>query len=88
MEKMNKLEDTDSDHSTERQFLQHSITLLQRRSGRVINIQPWTISSFEVEKKHKIGSGGFSDVYKAMFLGAAVALKELSATTSSKVSSL
>jgi hypothetical protein len=88
MVKINKLEDTDTNHSTERQFLQHSITLLQRRSGRVINIQPWTVSSFEVEKKHKIGSGGFSNVYKAMFLGAAVALKELSAATSPKASSL
>ncbi|KAF8466538.1 kinase-like domain-containing protein [Russula ochroleuca] len=85
MVKINKLEDTDTNHSTERQFLQHSITLLQRRSGRVINIQPWTVSSFEVEKKHKIGSGGFSNVYKAMFLGAAVALKELSAATSPKM---
>ncbi|KAI0252260.1 kinase-like domain-containing protein [Lactifluus subvellereus] len=73
MVKMN----TDSDYSTERQFLQHSITLLQRRSGRVIDIQPWTISSFEVEKKHKIGSGGFSNVYKAMFLGAAMLLNEV-----------
>ena len=78
----------DNDNSIEQGFIQHSVTLLQRRSGRVVKIQPWTISSFEIEKEHKIGSGGFSDVYKAVFLGTPVALKELSAATSSKVSEL
>jgi len=75
----------DNDSSIEQGFIQHSVTLLQRRSGCVVKIQPWTISSFEIEKEHKIGSGGFSNVYKAVFLGTPVALKELSATTSSKM---
>jgi hypothetical protein len=59
---------------------------LQRRSGHIVKIEPWTVSSFEVEKGAKIGGGGFSVVYKAVFLGAPVAIKELAATTSPKES--
>src|SRR5258705_8382995 len=77
---------THSQRSTERHFLQHSVSLLQRKSGQVIKTESWTASSFEVDKGQKLGSGGFSNVYKATYLGAPVAVKELAPTTSSKAS--
>jgi abelson tyrosine-protein kinase 1 len=77
-----------SKQSTEHRFLEHSVALLQRQSGRVIKIESWTVSSFEIEKEHKIGSGGFSTVFKGVFLGAPVAIKELAATTSPKARTL
>ncbi len=73
-------------HSTECHFLQHTVSLLQRKSGQDVKTESWTASSFEVDKGEKLGSGGFSTVYKAAYLGAPVAVKELAPTTSSKAS--
>jgi len=75
----------DDNRSTERRFLEHGVSLLQRRSGQSVKIESWFVSSLEVDKGDKVGSGGFSTVYKATFLGSPVAVKELAVTTSSKM---
>lgn len=80
--------EANEDHNPiERHFLQHSASLLQRRSGRVIKTETWMVSSFEIDKGEKLDSGGFSTVYKATFFGAPVAVKELTSTTSPEVNS-
>jgi hypothetical protein len=76
----------DDNRLTERRFLEQGVSLLQRRSGQSVEIESWFVSSLEVDKGDKVGSGGFSTVYKATFLGSPVAVKELAVTTSSKAS--
>lgn len=71
----------------EGRFLQESVSLLQRRSGQVIETERWMVSSFEIDKGEKLGIGGFSTVYKATYFRAPVAVKELVSTTSSEVNS-
>jgi hypothetical protein len=42
----------------ERQFYSHSLEYLSIASGSVVELDKWTITSFEVEFGQKIGSGG------------------------------
>jgi len=68
---------TNSQRSTERHFLQHSFSLLQRKSGQVVKTESWTASSFEVNKGQKLGSGGFSNVYRLRTLAHRLPSKNL-----------
>jgi hypothetical protein len=76
-----------NDHVAEREFLQHAIALMQRRSCTRVKVESWTISNIEIEKNLMIDeSGGFSKVYKGTFLGAPVAIKELHCSASKSAS--
>ena len=51
----------------ERQFYSRSLEYLLTYSGRPVQLEPWMITSYEVEFGEKIGSGGL--FVKHCFLG-------------------
>jgi len=42
----------------ERQFVSHTLQYLTTSSGRQVALDDWTITSYEVDFGHEIGSGG------------------------------
>lgn len=46
--------------------LKRVLATLQRRSGKVAEVQSYTITSHEIEKIEKVGFGGFSGEYCCM----------------------
>jgi hypothetical protein len=59
------------------QFLQNSLNYLRRTSGKTLTVEPWIVSSFDVDFGDVIGGGGFGKVYKAFWNETPVALKVL-----------
>jgi len=49
---------TQSDDSSERQFFAHTLRYFTTASGRQVELEDWTITSYEVDFAHEIGSGG------------------------------
>ena len=50
--------DAGSGEEQEQRFLTHTLQYLTTCSGRQVEIENWTITSYEVEFAHQIGSGG------------------------------
>lgn len=48
---------TVSDEDQERQFFTHALRYLTTSSGRQVELEDWTVTSYEVEFGHEIGSG-------------------------------
>ena len=49
---------TGADEDRERQFFTHTLQYLTTSSGRQVELDDWTITSYEVEFGQEIGSGG------------------------------
>jgi hypothetical protein len=49
----------------ERQFFTHALRYLTTYSGRQVEVEDWMITSYEVEFKCKIGSGGLYVISRA-----------------------
>ena len=49
---------TGADEDAERQFFAHTLRYLTTSSGRHVELEDWTVTSYEVEFGHEIGSGG------------------------------
>jgi hypothetical protein len=49
---------TGADEDQERQFFTHTLQHLTTLSGRQVEVEDWTITSYEVEFGPEIGSGG------------------------------
>lgn len=49
---------TGSDEDRERQFFTHTLRCLTTCSGRQVELEDWSVTSYEVEFGHEIGSGG------------------------------
>ena len=49
---------TGIDEDAERQFYVHTLQYLITSSGRHAELEDWTVTSYEVEFGHEIGSGG------------------------------
>ena len=49
---------TGIDEDAERQFYVHTLQYLIMSSGRHAELEDWTVTSYEVEFGHEIGSGG------------------------------
>jgi hypothetical protein len=47
-----------TDEDAERQFFAHSLQYLTASSGRQVELEDWTVTSYEVEFGLEIGSGG------------------------------
>jgi hypothetical protein len=47
-----------SNNERERQFFRHTLRYLTTSSGRQVELENWTITSYDVEIGHEIGSGG------------------------------
>jgi hypothetical protein len=69
--------DDGSDGDRERQFFRHVLRLLTSFTGQNVEIENWMITSYEVELGHRIGVGGFGEVYKAVWANTEVAVKIL-----------
>lgn len=50
--------DKNCDGQEERQFFSNSLQYLATSSGRVVQLEDWMVTSYEVEFGHVIGSGG------------------------------
>uniref|UniRef100_A0A8H7Y9N2 Protein kinase domain-containing protein n=1 Tax=Psilocybe cubensis TaxID=181762 RepID=A0A8H7Y9N2_PSICU len=59
----------------ELRFLKHSLSYLSTTSNHQIDLQPWTITSYDVEFGPLIGVGGFGRVYRGKWNHTDVALK-------------
>ncbi|PPR08181.1 hypothetical protein CVT24_001531 [Panaeolus cyanescens] len=59
----------------ELEFYSHSLRYLETKSGERVDIQPWTISPFDVEIGTQMGSGGFGRVCKGTWNQMNVAVK-------------
>jgi hypothetical protein len=55
-----------SDGTHERQFFAHALRYLTTYSGRQVEIEDWTITSYEVEFGHEISSGGLYVFYRLL----------------------
>ncbi|TFK74230.1 kinase-like protein [Pluteus cervinus] len=64
-----------SSNSREKQFYSHSLNYLSTMSGERVQLANWMITSFEVEFREKIGSGGFGQVFKGVWNKIPVAIK-------------
>ena len=51
--------------------------MLQKKSGKTVRLEAWTISAYEIVRGDEIGDGGFSRVYRGLWQGSEVAIKEL-----------
>jgi hypothetical protein len=49
---------TGTDEDAERQFFAHTLQYLTASSGRQVELEDWTVTSYEVEFGREIGSGG------------------------------
>jgi hypothetical protein len=49
---------TGTDEDAERQFYAHTLRYLTTSSGHHVELEDWTVTSYEVEFEHEIGSGG------------------------------
>ena len=49
---------TGTDEDIEQQFFAHTLQYLTMSSGRHVELEDWTVTSYEVEFGHEIGSGG------------------------------
>ena len=47
-----------TDEDAERQFFAHTLQYLTTCSGRQVELEDWTVTSYEVEFGQEIGSGG------------------------------
>jgi hypothetical protein len=47
-----------TDEDRERQFFSHTLQYLTTSSGYQVELEDWTITSFEVEFGQEVGSGG------------------------------
>jgi len=61
----------------ERRFISHSVRYLSTISGRLMPVERWTITSFDVEFGREIGSGGYARVFEGTWNKLPVALKIL-----------
>jgi hypothetical protein len=71
------LQTAESSNPIQKQFLKSSFNYLAYTSGKTPTVEPWTISSFDVEFEDVIGGGGFGQVYKGVWNHTPVALKVL-----------
>ena len=67
-----------------RDSLKKILGSLQRRTGKVAELESYTITSFEVERLERIGFGGFSEVWRGQWRGAIVAIKIFDSKTSER----
>ncbi|KIM77885.1 hypothetical protein PILCRDRAFT_824860 [Piloderma croceum F 1598] len=58
-----------------RQFFSHALRYLTTASGRQVEMESWMITSYEVEFGHRIGSGGFGEVFMGTWNNTQVAIK-------------
>ena len=49
---------TGSDDNRERQFFAYTLRYLTTFSGRQVEMEDWMVTSYKVEFRHEIGSGG------------------------------
>ncbi|KAJ6573139.1 kinase-like domain-containing protein [Mycena vulgaris] len=63
------------DGGPEHIFCAQTLALLSSESGQTPDYKDWMVTVYEVDRGEKIGSGGFSDVYRATWHKSDVALK-------------
>jgi hypothetical protein len=61
----------------EKAFLNSAFRHLAHISGKKVQVEPWEISSYEVDFEESIGQGGFGEVFKGTWNHCPVALKVL-----------
>lgn len=68
----------------EHKVLNESLATLQRLSGgQLPDDEPWALTAFDVEKFEKVGEGANAVIFRGMWLGTEVAVKELRLDTRS-----
>ncbi|KAF9530207.1 kinase-like domain-containing protein [Crepidotus variabilis] len=75
MATLQKMIEKENDNPREVEFFKKSLTYLRTTSGQVVDMQPWTVTSVEVEFGELIGIGGFGKVFRGKWNRMDVALK-------------
>ncbi|KAJ7456037.1 kinase-like domain-containing protein [Mycena galericulata] len=67
--------DQHNQNDAERGFYSHTLHYLRSTSGKMINLEDWMISAFDVDYGSEIGAGGFGTVFQGTWNRTQVAIK-------------